>query len=223
MQNVIRTQSRWIALVLSLLLLGPAVRAGHGDHLEVPDSVLSMYDFAVDYEYAVRKVLLADREVSIPAGLVCTPSLSLEWALLIHEPGPDLGKVEYIVAESPIWTAEDRLSVSANARSAELPAALAKRVADAWEQMLRGVRPASAHDGVRLDGATYHFWGWGIDGGGIVAGSIWSPPRKSPAGQLVKLAYALREYVLASDEERKKSLSEINKSLDGLSESLKAN
>jgi uncharacterized protein (TIGR02246 family) len=192
---------RWPTVLTFLVagfLLAPSVAGAAGGHLEVPDSAFSSFDGGAEYDHAVRQTLFEGMTDSPYLRMLVKPSFSVEWMVLVTEPGRRTATVRLVVARKPVWTGEDPKIRETLRHEAELPAGLAELLRTVWLGMLEEVRyPEEPVLGV--DGTTYHFTSF-VRFRGNLEGRSWSPPVESPAGRLVAIGRALRRYAEADAE-----------------------
>lgn len=132
------------------------------------------------------------------ATVVCLPSFSPEWAIRVcGAPESDYSVVLTETATS-LWCCAKPTEVPVTIRERPICPKIAHSIEVIWIALLRDVRqPDDLAFG--LDGETYHF-SFSAPFHGFLAGMTWSPRSETPAGKLVTLTQALRDYVQADSQ-----------------------
>jgi hypothetical protein len=204
-----------VAIVAMLLIHEPSAMIAQ-DHLEPEAGVLSPGS-DLDYAKRLRDVLMEDAAKSHLARMVCLPSFDPEWMVtVVREKGerfnaPHTYFVEYVVAETKLYRAENAQDLKVKRVRAPLDLDTAEFLNKTWRRMLRRTRyPKEKRLGA--DGVSYHFSRSVpmIDGGredrlaGWEHGTIWTPDEGSLCGELVAIGEKLKDYALAQPEDRQK-------------------
>ena len=213
-----------------------------GQHLEPEDSPfitpptpehyrLIAEDLLVSLEAEVRPLA---RELVHPevASVLCLPSWSPRWALTL------VGESKYsytILLTEPDYVALGAKSASGLAGAptaqdvprpldngvapevsmhrSQLPKEMAVAICDVWHNVLLQTRYPREHLFGCCDGVTYHFAYRRHDQVAPMGGQTWSPPAGTPAGHLVTLAHALRDYVMSPEPSNQQLLKQIEQNV----------
>jgi hypothetical protein len=161
-------------------------------------------------------VLLKGAAAHYRARVICVPTSRPAWALTLVSEDDDrpIFFVEYAVLEGrPGSSIKDS---DVKTVRAALDREIAESVQDVWLRMLRRVKYSERLMGGGADGVTYHFSRFvplpQVDrkvSSGWQSGCIWTPEPSSMTGQLAGLGEALKEYAVASSEERLKRREDI--------------
>jgi putative addiction module component (TIGR02574 family) len=215
-------------LVLCLAVLATdALDAAAQDHL-LPE-LGSLNDPGVAHAKSIREVLLKDAAFYYRARVICLPSGTPAWVVTLtrEQEDPPAYFVEYAVFEHGGGNGVRIEDSRVRKEKVPIDREAAEAIQGAWLKMLRAVRYPEVVVGGGADGITYHFSrfvphlsGDSLASPGWETGQVWSPKPGSPPGRLASISELMRDYALASKEERAKLRGGILKEAVGLNSDL---
>jgi hypothetical protein len=211
-----------IHLITVLLIIATGVQAGvPADDLQPNEGVFSVEPAFYPYFLALREALLSEHRIR-KCQVLTIPSFDKEWAVYLVQ--DNFGSTQVILKIMKVHLAADmmrtifasssptsldgptqtkalsKITKDTERIAVSLPPSTARLLELAWVAMLNRIKyPDNTIIG--KDGTNYYIAHW-QEGYGYRSGTTWSPRQGTHTGSLVDIAQSLRNYALATPEER---------------------